>query len=89
MGYEAMISTVNRQSEAIDCASGQKLKSFFSKLMAGFCALYEVFIPTLPIRIVVNSFANFYKNRICRSVVDLRKEKTRDTGKRKTEILIY
>ena len=49
-------------------------RSFFGKFIAGFCALSGVFILTLPIPIVVNSFANFYKNRLWRNEVELRKQ---------------
>ena len=39
------------------------------KLTGGFCTLSGVFILTLPILIVVNSFAQFYKNRLWRNEV--------------------
>ena len=38
-------------------------KTLLGKLIGGFCALSGVFILTLPIPIVVNSFATYYKNR--------------------------
>ena len=38
-------------------------KTLLGKLVGGFCALSGVFILTLPIPIVVNSFASYYKNR--------------------------
>ena len=41
------------------------------KLIGGFCALSGVFILTLPIPIVVNSFAQFYKNRLWRNEVTI------------------
>ena len=41
------------------------------KLVGGFCALSGVFILTLPIPIVVNSFAQFYKNRLWRNEVTI------------------
>ena len=37
--------------------------------VGGFCALSGVFILTLPIPIVVNSFAMYYKNRLWRTEV--------------------
>ena len=49
-------------------------KTFFGKFVGGFCALSGVFILTLPIPIVVNSFASFYKNRLWRNEVELRKQ---------------
>ena len=49
------------------------MKSFLSSLQnqvfAGFCALSGVFCLTLPIPIIVNSFAGFYKNRLWRNEV--------------------
>ena len=39
-------------------------KTFLSKVIAGFCALVGVFSLTLPLPIVVNSFAGFYKQRL-------------------------
>ena len=42
--------------------------------MGGFCALAGTFILTLPIPIVVNSFANYYKNRLWRNEVAVKKE---------------
>ena len=48
------------------------------KLVGGFCALSGVFILTLPIPIVVNSFAMYYKNRLWRTEVNAKKrERTR------------
>ena len=37
--------------------------TFPGKLIGGLCALGGIFILTLPIPIVVNSFASYYKNR--------------------------
>ena len=44
------------------------------KIIGGFCALSGVFILTLPIPIVVNSFAPFYKNRLWRNEVEQKKK---------------
>jgi hypothetical protein len=41
--------------------------TFAGKLTGGLCALLGVFILTLPIPIVVNSFASYYKNRFLNS----------------------
>ena len=43
------------------------------KLIGGFCAMTGIFILTLPIPIVVNSFATFYNNRMWRTEVEQRK----------------
>ena len=40
-----------------------------NQVFAGFCALSGVFCLTLPIPIIVNSFAGFYKNRLWRNEV--------------------
>ena len=42
-------------------------------MIGGCCALSGVFILTLPIPIVVNSFASFYRNRLWRNEVAQRK----------------
>ena len=53
-------------------------KTLLGKLVGGFCALSGVFILTLPIPIVVNSFAMYYKNRLWRTEVNHKKrERTR------------
>ena len=43
------------------------------KLIGGFCALFGVFTITLPVPILVNSFTNFYKNRLWRGEVATRR----------------
>ena len=43
------------------------------QLCGGLCALVGVFTITLPIPIVVNSFAGFYKNRLWRNEVAQKK----------------
>ena len=40
------------------------------KVFGGLCAILGVFTLTLPIPIVVNSFAGFYKNRLWRNEVE-------------------
>ena len=59
-------------------------KTFMGKIIGGFCALSGVVILTLPIPIVVNSFASYYKNRMWRNeVAHKKRERTRqqvDTG---------
>ena len=45
--------------------------SNLGKLSGGLCALVGVFLLTLPLPIVVNSFAGFYKNRLWRNEVIL------------------
>ena len=52
-------------------------QTFTGKLLGGFCALSGVFILSLPIPIVVSSFANYYKNRLWRNEVAFKKEARR------------
>jgi len=47
--------------------------SGFGKFIGGICALFGVFTITLPVPIVVNSFSNFYKTRLWRSEVALKR----------------
>ena len=49
-------------------------KTFLGRLIGGFCALTGIFILTLPIPIVVNSFASFYRNRLWRNEVEQKKK---------------
>jgi len=49
-------------------------KTLLGKVFAGFCALSGVFCLTLPIPIIVNSFAGFYKNRLWRNEVTHKKK---------------
>ena len=52
-------------------------KTMLGKLIGGLCALTGIFILTLPIPIVVNSFAAFYNNRLWRTeVLQKKKERT-------------
>lgn len=48
-------------------------RTMLGKVTGGFCALLGVFILTLPIPIVVNSFASYYKNRLWRNEVAVKK----------------
>ena len=48
-------------------------KTLLGKLIGDFCALSGVFILRLPIPIVVNNFAQFYKNRLWRNEVEHKK----------------
>merc|ERR1719225_782757 len=47
----------------------QTPESITGKAIGGFCAIVGVFILTLPVPIVVNSFASYYKNRLWRNEV--------------------
>ena len=50
-------------------------------MIGGLCALGGIFILTLPIPIVVNSFASYYKNRLWRN--EVAHKKTQRAKKRK------
>ena len=58
-----------RLLDSLDSSS----QSVLGKFVGGFCALVGVFTITLPIPIVVNSFAGFYKNTLMRNEVNSKK----------------
>ena len=59
----------------------------FGKIIGGMCALSGIFILTLPIPIVVNSFASYYKNRMWRTeVAHKKRERIKDLAKEKKEM---
>ena len=55
--------------------------------IGGCCALGGIFILTLPIPIVVNSFASYYKNRLWRNEVAYKKRQ-RAKKRREMELLM-
>jgi len=57
--------------------------TFVQYILGGLCALGGVFILTLPIPIVVNSFASYYKNRLWRNEVAYKK---RQRAKKRKEM---
>ena len=60
--------------------------TLFGKIIGGMCALSGIFILTLPIPIVVNSFASYYKNRVWRTeVAHKKRERTRQQAKEKRD----
>merc|ERR1711971_207693 len=62
------------------------------KVFGGLCAILGVFTLTLPIPIVVNSFAGFYKNRLWRNEVAQKKrmriEEQKRRSKRESELAL-
>jgi potassium voltage-gated channel Shal-related subfamily D protein 2 len=54
--------------------------TMLGKVTGGFCALLGIFILTLPIPIVVNSFASYYKNRLWRNEVAMKKKERMSLG---------
>ena len=56
-------------------------------VIGGLCALGGIFILTLPIPIVVNSFASYYKNRLWRNEVAYKKRQ-RAKKRREMELLM-
>ena len=55
------------------------------KLVGGMCALVGIFILTLPIPIVVNSFASYYKSRLWRNEIAHRRMEKLNSVKGKNE----
>jgi hypothetical protein len=47
--------------------------SGMGKLIGGFCAVFGAFTIVLPVPIIVNSFANFYRNRLWRGEVAIKR----------------
>ncbi len=47
--------------------------SGMGKLIGGFCAVFGAFTIVLPVPIIVNSFSNFYRNRLWRGEVALKR----------------
>ena len=63
------------------------MQTFLGKMFGGLCAIVGVFTLTLPIPIVVNSFAVFYKNRLWRNEVEhKKKEMTKAMAAEKKEM---
>ena len=84
----AQLTVKNAFSSPTDFMKKKKISKFLhsGKLIGGFCALSGVFILTLPIPIVVNSFAQFYKNRLWRNEVNLKKQENKsENDKMKVE----
>ena len=60
--------------------------STFGKFFGGVCPIMGIFILSLPVPIIVNSFVSCYRNRIWRTEVRQKKEE-RMSEKRKSDIL--
>ena len=60
-------------------------QSLLGKFVGGLTALVGIFTITLPIPIVVNSFAGFYKNRLWRNEVAENKSEKLKTIKSKMD----
>ena len=54
--------------------------SGIGKLIGGICALMGVFTITLPVPIMVNNFAQFYKNKLWRGEVALQRRERQRLG---------
>ena len=62
--------------------------SFTGKLMGGLCALCGIFFLTLPLPIVVNSFAGYYKNQMWRNEVNFKKREQAQKRKEMEDLTI-
>ena len=55
------------------------IQSLLGQVFGGLCALVGVFTITLPIPIIVTSFAGFYKNRLWRNeVAQIKRERLQE-----------
>ena len=61
------------------------VQTFLGKMFGGLCAIVGVFTLTLPIPIVVNSFAGFYKNRLWRNEVAQKKRLRVEESRRRSK----
>ena len=61
------------------------MQTFLGKMFGGLCAIVGVFTLTLPIPIVVNSFAGFYKNRLWRNEVAQKKRLRVEESRRRSK----
>ena len=62
--------------------------TFMGKLVSGMCAVTGIFILTLPIPIVVTSFASCYKNRLWRNEIVFKKRILKVTTNMNQEDLV-
>ena len=62
--------------------------SGFGQLFGGLCPLFGVFVLSLPIPIVVNSFVTCYRNRMWRTEVRQRKEQLLKEGRHSNMLLL-
>jgi len=76
-------ATLNGASQTKNSFRGIISKLFFQgtitplsgmgRLIGGFCAVFGAFTIVLPVPIIVNSFSNFYKNRLWRGEVAMKR----------------
>ena len=55
-------------------SDAQQPVSLIGKLIGGLCPVMGVILLTLPVPIIVNSFADNYRNRVCRTEIRQQKE---------------
>ena len=65
-------------------AGGQHPGSAIGRLLGGLCPIMGVTLSSLPIPIIVNSFADSYKNRVWRGEIRLKREKLLHERKKST-----
>ena len=63
-------------------SNNQQPASLIGKFIGGLCPITGVILLTLPVPIIVNSFADNYRNRICRTEVRQRKETAMDSRRK-------
>jgi hypothetical protein len=68
-------------------SDGQQPSSLMGKIIGGLCPITGVILLTLPVPIIVNSFADQYRNRVSRSEIRQKKETTL-TKRRQSECFV-
>ena len=69
-------------------AGGQHPKSTIGRVLGGLCPIMGVTLSSLPIPIIVNSFADSYKNRVWRGEIRTKREKLLHKRKKSTVAMI-
>ena len=70
-------------------SGGRQPASTIGRFLGGVCPVMGVTLSTLPIPIIVNSFADSYKNRVYRSEIRYKKEYMLNERKKSNALLVH